>query len=99
MIAQAIDRLPEKEKIGRVAVYYYDELTMKEIGKVLSYTESRICQIHSKNHGQAEGQVCGNISRNWAEMADQEDTALVASTEEEIDLDIFEEMGIDADVV
>lgn len=32
-------------------------------------------------------------------MADQEDTALVASTEEETDLDIFEEMGIDADVV
>lgn len=47
IIAQAIDRLPEKEKLV-VSLYYYDELTMKEIGKVLSYTESRICQIHSK---------------------------------------------------
>ncbi len=47
VIAKAIERLEENEQIV-ISLYYYDELTMKEIGKVLSYTESRICQIHSK---------------------------------------------------
>ena len=30
-------------------MYYYDELTLKEIGHILNLTESRICQIHSKS--------------------------------------------------
>jgi RNA polymerase sigma factor for flagellar operon FliA len=47
VIAKAIERLSEKEKVV-ISLYYYDELTMKEIGEVLDYTESRICQIHSK---------------------------------------------------
>ncbi|MBW2222559.1 MAG: sigma-70 family RNA polymerase sigma factor [Deltaproteobacteria bacterium] len=46
-IAQAIDDLPEKEK-QVISLYYYDELTMKEIGKVLDLTESRVSQIHTK---------------------------------------------------
>ena len=46
-IAGAIDDLPEKEK-QVVALYYYDELTMKEIGDVLNLTESRVSQIHTK---------------------------------------------------
>ena len=46
-IAGAIDDLPEKEK-QVVALYYYDELTMKEIGEVLDLTESRVSQIHTK---------------------------------------------------
>jgi len=47
VIAEAIEKLNEKEQMV-VSLYYYDELTMKEIGRVLDYTESRICQIHSK---------------------------------------------------
>jgi RNA polymerase sigma factor for flagellar operon FliA len=47
LLAQAIDRLPEKERLT-VSLYYYEELTMKEIGKVMGYTESRISQMHSK---------------------------------------------------
>jgi len=47
LIANAISDLPEKEKLT-VALYYQDELTMKEIGEVLGYTESRISQMHSK---------------------------------------------------
>jgi RNA polymerase sigma factor for flagellar operon FliA len=47
VIAKAIDDLPEKEK-QVVSLYYYDELTMKEIGKVLDLTESRVSQIHTK---------------------------------------------------
>ena len=46
-IAGAIDDLPEKEK-QVVALYYYEELTMKEIGEVLDLTESRVSQIHTK---------------------------------------------------
>ena len=46
-IAKAINKLPEKEKLV-VSMYYWDELTMKEIGKVLEITESRVSQIHSQ---------------------------------------------------
>ena len=46
-VAQAIAGLPEKEKLV-VSLYYYDELTMREIGEVLGYTESRISQMHTK---------------------------------------------------
>ncbi|MFQ5449146.1 MAG: sigma-70 family RNA polymerase sigma factor [Nitrospinaceae bacterium] len=47
IIAKAIDQLPEKERL-MISLYYYEELTMKEIGEVLSITESRVSQIHSK---------------------------------------------------
>lgn len=47
IIAKAIDSLPEKERL-MVSLYYYEELTMKEIGEVLGITESRVSQIHSK---------------------------------------------------
>jgi RNA polymerase sigma factor for flagellar operon FliA len=47
IIAKAIDMLPEKERLV-VSLYYYEELTMKEIGEVLGITESRISQIHTK---------------------------------------------------
>ena len=47
IIAKAIDTLPEKERL-MVSLYYYEELTMKEIGAVLEITESRVSQIHSK---------------------------------------------------
>lgn len=46
-VAQTIEGLPEKEKLV-VSLYYYDELTMREIGEVLGYTESRISQMHTK---------------------------------------------------
>jgi len=47
LVAKAISELPEKEKFT-VSLYYFEELTMKEIGQVLGYTESRISQMHSK---------------------------------------------------
>lgn len=47
VLAKAIEELPEKEKLT-VALYYQEELTMKEIGEVMGYTESRISQMHSK---------------------------------------------------
>jgi len=47
MMASSINRLPERERIV-VTLYYYEGLTMKEIGEVLSVTESRVCQMHTK---------------------------------------------------
>lgn len=46
-LAEAIEDLPEKEKMV-VSLYYVDELTMKEAGRVLGITESRVSQIHSQ---------------------------------------------------
>ncbi|MCP3954401.1 MAG: FliA/WhiG family RNA polymerase sigma factor [Desulfobacterales bacterium] len=46
-VAEAIEQLPEKEKLV-ISLYYVDELTMKETGKVLHITESRVSQIHSQ---------------------------------------------------
>ena len=48
LIAEAIDDLPHQEKVV-ISLYYYEELTMKEIGKVLEITESRVSQIHTKS--------------------------------------------------
>jgi RNA polymerase sigma factor for flagellar operon FliA len=47
VIIEAIQELPEKEKKVLV-LYYYEDLTLKEIGKVLEVTESRISQLHTK---------------------------------------------------
>ncbi|MCB1042233.1 MAG: FliA/WhiG family RNA polymerase sigma factor [Acidobacteria bacterium] len=46
-IAEALKRLPEKEQ-QVVSMYYFDELTMKEIGMVMKITESRVSQLHTK---------------------------------------------------
>lgn len=46
-LAAAIDHLPEKERTV-VSLYYYEELTMKEISMILHLSEARICQIHTK---------------------------------------------------
>jgi len=46
-ISRVIDELPEKEKLV-VSLYYWEELTMKEIGRVLDVTESRVSQLHSQ---------------------------------------------------
>lgn len=47
ILATAIDTLPKKERLV-VSLYYFDELTMKEIGKVLGVNESRVSQLHTK---------------------------------------------------
>lgn len=47
LLAEAINRLPEREKIV-ITLYYYEGLTLAEIGQVLAVTESRVCQMHTK---------------------------------------------------
>lgn len=46
-LAEALDALPEREKLV-VTLYYYHELTLKEIGRVIQVTEQRVSQIHTK---------------------------------------------------
>ncbi len=46
-VAECISALPDKERLV-ISLYYYEDLNMKEIGKVLGITESRVCQIHTK---------------------------------------------------
>jgi RNA polymerase sigma factor for flagellar operon FliA len=46
-VADAIARLPEREKLV-IALYYYENLTLREIGEVLGVTESRVSQLHTK---------------------------------------------------
>ena len=56
LLARAINLLPEREKIV-VTLYYYEGLTLAEIGQVLGVTESRICQMHTKAVLQLRGKL------------------------------------------
>jgi RNA polymerase sigma factor FliA len=56
MLAAAINSLSEREKIV-VTLYYFEGLTLAEIGEILGVTESRVCQIHTKAVGGLRGQL------------------------------------------
>mgnify|MGYP000076624303 FL=1 len=60
-LAEAIAKLPERERLV-VALYYYEGLTLKEIGEILEVSESRVSQIHTK----AVLRLRGRLSR-WKE--------------------------------
>ena len=46
-LAGSIQDLPERERLV-VSLYYQDELTQREIAKVLGLSESRVCQLHAR---------------------------------------------------
>jgi len=56
LLAAAINSLSEREKIV-VTLYYFEGLTLAEIGEILGVTESRVCQIHTKAVGQLRLQL------------------------------------------
>jgi len=56
ILADAIRRLPERERIV-IGLYYYEGLTLKEIGEVLGVTESRISQLHTKAILRMKGRI------------------------------------------
>jgi RNA polymerase sigma factor for flagellar operon FliA len=58
-VADAIARLPEREKLV-VALYYYENLTLREIGEVLGVTESRVSQLHTKAVLRLRGRLTGD---------------------------------------
>jgi RNA polymerase sigma factor FliA len=61
-LAKAIRGLTKKEQLV-LSLYYYEELTMKEIGAVLDYTESRISQIHTGAVIKLRASLVGKLSR------------------------------------
>jgi RNA polymerase sigma factor FliA len=61
-IADAIARLPEREKLV-VTLYYYEELTLREIGEVLGVTESRVSQLHTKAILRLKARLSGAAQR------------------------------------
>jgi RNA polymerase sigma factor for flagellar operon FliA len=61
-LADAIARLPEREKLV-VTLYYYEELTLREIGEVLGVTESRVSQLHTKAVLRLKSRLSGAVAR------------------------------------
>src|SRR5690348_8688478 len=61
-LAEAIARLPEREKLV-VTLYYYEELTLREIGEVLGVTESRVSQLHTKAILRLKARLAGSPAR------------------------------------
>jgi len=59
-LAEAIRRLPEREKIV-IGLYYYDGLTLREIGEVLGVTESRTSQLHTKAILRLKGRIKNDL--------------------------------------
>src|ERR1044072_5913225 len=56
----AISRLPEREKLV-ITLYYYEELTLREIGEVLGVTESRVSQLHTKAILRLKARLSGSV--------------------------------------
>ncbi len=65
-LGEAISRLPEREKLV-VTLYYYEELTLREIGEVLGVTESRVSQLHTKAVLRLKARLSGVSVRQHAE--------------------------------
>jgi RNA polymerase sigma factor for flagellar operon FliA len=62
ILGDAIARLPEREKLV-ITLYYYEELTLREIGEVLGVTESRISQLHTKAILRLKARLAGAVAR------------------------------------
>jgi RNA polymerase sigma factor for flagellar operon FliA len=62
ILADAINRMPEREKIV-LTLYYYEGLTLAEIGEVLGVTESRVSQLHTKAILRLKGRLQGDLGR------------------------------------
>ena len=60
MLVKAIERLPERERL-MMALYYEQELNLREIGEVMGVTESRVCQLHSQAIARLRSQVVGQL--------------------------------------
>ncbi len=66
MVADAITSLPEREKLV-ITLYYYEDLTLREIGEVLGVTESRVSQLHTKAILRLKARLTGSVARAGAD--------------------------------
>jgi RNA polymerase sigma factor for flagellar operon FliA len=60
LMVQAIEKLPEREKM-MMALYYEQDLNLREIGEVMGVTESRVCQLHTQAVSRLRGQLVGKM--------------------------------------
>lgn len=60
LMVQAIEKLPEREKL-MMALYYEQDLNLREIGEVMGVTESRVCQLHTQAIARLRGQLVGKV--------------------------------------
>jgi RNA polymerase sigma factor for flagellar operon FliA len=60
LLADAIDSLPERERMV-LSLYYYEEFTMKEIGMLMGVNESRVSQIHTKATMRLRGKLSKSV--------------------------------------
>jgi RNA polymerase sigma factor for flagellar operon FliA len=60
LLVKAIDNLPEREKL-MMALYYEQELNLREIGEVMGVTESRVCQVHTQAISRLRSQFMGGL--------------------------------------
>jgi RNA polymerase sigma factor FliA len=67
ILGDAIARLPEREKLV-ITLYYYEELTLREIGEVLGVTESRVSQLHTKAVLRLKTRLQGSLERAPLEL-------------------------------
>ena len=67
-LGESIARLPEREKLV-ITLYYYEELTLREIGEVLGVTESRVSQLHTKAVLRLKARLSGGQVREPVEKA------------------------------
>ncbi len=65
-LCQALDRLPEKQRLV-LSLYYYEELTMKEVARVVGVSESRVSQIH--------GQALAALKQSLVETSETENVS------------------------
>jgi RNA polymerase sigma factor FliA len=61
IVADAITSLPEREKLV-ITLYYYEDLTLREIGEVLGVTESRVSQLHTKAILRLKARLSGAVA-------------------------------------
>ena len=61
LVVKAIERLPEREKM-MMALYYEQDLNLREIGEVMGVTESRVCQLHSQAVVRLRAKIFGEVA-------------------------------------
>jgi RNA polymerase sigma factor for flagellar operon FliA len=61
-LVQAIEALPEREKL-MMALYYEQDLNLREIGEVMGVTESRVCQLHGQAVMRLRARIVGGGGR------------------------------------
>ncbi len=68
IVAKAIEELPERQRLV-LSLYYYEDLNLKEIGKVLRVTESRISQLHAQAISKLRGKLTQHFEDQGAEAS------------------------------